>query len=337
MNSDKISIVVTSIFSPNKSMLALSEGAKSAGWDFIIVGDVSSPPGFRLDGAEYYDIHMQKKLDFKFSALCPERHYTRKNIGYLLAMASGSNVIVETDDDNIPNPLFWHPRMHAIDCYQVTGSGWLNVYRLFTDDKIWPRGFPLEAVLDEYGTVVDEVSSNHYCPVQQGLADGNPDVDAVFRMTKTLPFSFEKTGNFHVASGLWCPFNSQNTTWYGNVFPLLYLPSFCSFRMTDIWRSFVTQRILWQCGWGVLFHGPTVYQERNEHNLLKDFEQEVPGYLCNNRIKEILEGLTLRNGIAAIADNMLICYEALVKNGIISDERELTLLSAWLEDVKNIK
>jgi hypothetical protein len=304
------------------------------GWGFIIVGDVASPKDFSLDGATYYDIAAQKKLGFKFSALCPERHYTRKNIGYLLAMSNGSNIIIETDDDNIPNPGFWNQRREFIDSHHASGVGWCNVYKLFTDAEIWPRGFPLEKILGKDNITISEISQSGYAPIQQGLADQNPDVDAVYRMTRQLPFTFEKSGNFQLSSGVWCPFNSQNTTWFKGVFPLLYLPSFCSFRMTDIWRSFVAQRILWQCGWGVLFHGATVWQDRNQHNLLRDFEQEVSGYVNNDKIRETLDNLRLTNGIEEIPDNMMRCYEALVKLNVISDVRELDLLAAWLHDIK---
>src|ERR1700691_4694073 len=91
--------------------------------------------------------------------------------------------------------------------------------------------------------------------------------------------------------GACCPFNSQNTTWFKEAFPLLYLPYYCSFRMTDIWRSFVAQRIAWTCGWPVLFHQSTMRQERNDHNLMNDFRDEISGYnnnalICNS-LKEL--------------------------------------------------
>ena len=35
---------------------------------------------------------------------------------------------------------------------------------------------------------------------------------------------------------------------------LMYLPSTCTFRMTDIWRSLIAQRCLWELGQGVVFH-----------------------------------------------------------------------------------
>jgi hypothetical protein len=337
MHNTKVSIVVTSIFHPNKSLLALAEGAKKNNWKFVIAGDVSSPKDFQLKDAEFYDINAQRSLHWKFAALCPERHYTRKNIGYLIAMANGSNVIVETDDDNIPRPEFWTPRQKSITANKITGSGWANIYSLFTKVNVWPRGFPLEELHgSETGTSVIKTPSEIYCPIQQGLADENPDVDAVFRMTQKLPIVFDKKGNYFLEKGLWCPFNSQNTTWFKDAFPLLYLPSFCSFRMTDIWRSFVAQRIMWECDWRLLFHNATVWQERNEHSLIRDFEQEVPGYINNNKIKRLLDALELKGGKDQIGDNMLMCYEELIRNNIISDSKELNLLIAWLEDIQLI-
>jgi hypothetical protein len=104
--------------------------------------------------------------------------------------------------------------------------------------------------------------------------------------------------------------------------------------MTDIWRSFVAQRIAWECNWQLTFHNATVFQERNEHNLLRDFEQEVPGYLLNNKIKTVLEGTSLRSGVEHIADNLRECYKVLVKENIITSERELDLLNAWIFDIE---
>ena len=69
----------------------------------------------------------------------------------------------------------------------------------------------------------------------------------------------------------WCPFNSQSTWWFPVAYPLMYLPSRVSFRMTDIWRGFVAQRCLWELGKGIVFHAAEVVQRRNPHALLRDF------------------------------------------------------------------
>jgi hypothetical protein len=102
--------------------------------------------------------------------------------------------------------------------------------------------------------------------------------------------------------------------------------------MTDIWRSFVAQRIASVNGWAVLFHEATVWQERNEHNLMRDFEDEIPGYLNNRRIGNVLESLDLRPGVSQLRQNLLICYEALIRIGVI-DTRELALVEAWTSSI----
>lgn len=146
------------------------------------------------------------------------------------------------------------------------------------------------------------------CPIQQGLADENPDVDAIYRLTFPLPQNFRSDRRVALGSGAWCPFNSQNTTWYPEAFPLLYLPAYCSFRMTDIWRSFVAQRIAWANGWSVLYHEPTVWQDRNDHDLMRDFADEIPGYMNNAQIAAGLDALPIKPGVGEIPANVQLCY-----------------------------
>jgi hypothetical protein len=290
-----------------------------------------------LEGADFFDLETQRKFDFKLAGLCPVGHYTRKNIGYLCAIKNRSSVIIETDDDNLPTKDFWLSRNKILNSSKVLGKGWFNVYSLYSEKTIWPRGLPLENVLQNVEIEVSNHADGFFSPIQQGLADGNPDVDAVFRMTQPLPVIFEKRKQpLRLNRGLWSPFNSQNTTWFMEAFPLLYLPSYCSFRMTDIWRSFVAQRIAWECGWELTFHDATVYQDRNEHNLLRDFEQEIPGYLLNNKIKKLLEDTALLGGVEHIGHNLRECYKILIKENVITDRAELDLLDAWLFDIKKL-
>ena len=274
----------------------------------------------------------QIATDFRFAALCPTRHYARKNVGYLLAVRNGTDIIIETDDDNYPRDGFFAPRQRRIIAALATKRGWINAYRHFTGAAIWPRGLPLDAVngpLEPFETLPREELD---CPIQQGLADENPDVDAIYRLLMPLPQRFRIDRRVGLGRGVWCPFNSQNTTWWSDAFPLLYLPAHCSFRMTDIWRSFVAQRIAWENGWHVLFHEPTVWQDRNEHDLMRDFADEVPGYLNNSRIRMTLDDLPLAAGVDAIPQNLRRCYRALIALDVVGQD-EVALLDAWLEDL----
>ena len=327
-------LVITTISHPNTALEAYAAGCKKHGYEFVLIGDTKSPEDFRLPAARFYSLSDQRKLTLKYPKLCPERHYSRKNIGYLLAISEGAEVIVETDDDNIPTPEFWGERTISPACGVISGSNYVNIFHYFSDKRIWPRGFPLEKL---WGTkpMPSSTLKSALCPIQQGLADNNPDVDAIYRLTMPLPVNFDRRDSLALSDGAWCPFNSQNTTWFPDAYMLLYLPSFCSFRMTDIWRSFVAQRIAWTNGWSVLFHNATVFQERNEHNLMNDFADEIDGYCNNLRIMTSLQTLKLESGSEHLPENLLKCYSALVEIGVIKI-REIDLLKVWISDIQNI-
>jgi hypothetical protein len=330
--SEKKAMVVTTINAATAAMQSIQRGAQMQGANFYVIGDTKSPADFSLAGARYFDVAQQRASGLRFADACPTQHYARKNIGYLLAMRDGADLIVETDDDNFPMEGFWAPRTRELHAALVSQPGWCNVYGHFSDTGIWPRGLPLERIKDpvtDFGTLPMVLAD---CPIQQGLADANPDVDAIYRLLRPLPIDFIPGRTLVLEPGVWCPFNSQNTTWWRDAFALLYLPATCSFRMTDIWRSFVAQRIAWENGWRIAFHSSTVYQERNEHDLMRDFADEVSGYLNNARIGNTLDDLVLERGVKTIADNLRTCYQALVKLEVIA-AAELPLLDAWLEDV----
>ncbi len=329
-------IVVTTIFPPSEGTRALSAGLESlGGGNLWIIGDRKGPESYGLPRAQFFPIARQRELDFQLARRLPEGSYARKNLGYLLAMHHGAECLVETDDDNIPLPGFWEPRTATVSARKAVEPGWRNVYRDFSGLRIWPRGFPLECLQASWqtGSLAGGEESVDAL-IQQGLANENPDVDAVYRLIQDLPVDFDDRPAVSLERGCWCPFNSQNTTFFKEAFPLLYLPVHCSFRMTDIWRSFVAQRCLWEMDSRVVFSRATVFQRRNEHSLLRDFKDEVPGYLGNAQIRTTLDELSLQGGRerSVVAENLLACYGALVAAGIFPAD-ELALVEAWLADV----
>jgi hypothetical protein len=330
--SNRFAIVITSIYEPTKAVVEIARHNSNDAFDFIIAADKKSPDNYNISNCIYYTLEQQKNDVFSLGRLCPTGHYARKNLGYLLAISRGCSYLLETDDDNIPMPSFWSAPQRQIKARRCSDQDWVNIYRYFTDALIWPRGLPLNRIQKPPTPLSALLEDDLLCPIQQGLADENPDVDALYRLICTLPQSFPGRYSVALSKGSWCPFNSQNTTWFPEAYPLLYLPAYCSFRMTDIWRSFVAQRICWENDWSLLFSPSSVYQERNEHDLMKDFEDEVPGYLHNETIATSLAALNLSAGIHNIPDNMLRCYRKLIELGLI-DASELQLLEAWLDDL----
>jgi hypothetical protein len=330
----QVAIVITSIAGPNQVLKAIAKESIERHIKFYVIGDTKSPSDFSLKGCDFYSVERQLGLGFKFAQLCPTRHYARKNIGYLQAMRQGMTVLIETDDDNLPRPEFYVPLDVQQTIPALRETGWVNVYRYYSDLHIWPRGLPLDAAT----LPLPELSEprNVDCPIQQGLADDNPDVDAIYRLLMPLSVTFRGPLRLALEKDAWCPFNSQNTIFFEKAFPLLYLPAHCSFRMTDIWRSFVAQRIAWENGWSILFREATVTQCRNDHRLMKDFEDEIPGYLHNRSIGEAIKAIALSPGVQHIPANMKRCYEALVRNKWVG-EKELPLLDAWLDDIASLR
>ncbi len=330
-----IFLVITSISRPTLALREIAANCKKADIRFILIGDEKSPDGFHLDNCDFYDIRRQLETELSFADACPSAHYARKNIGYLLAMREEADLIIETDDDNIPYDSFWDKRHPEHNGRYVKDAGWINVYSYFSTNKIWPRGFPLEELHSATPVWENLPTGKLYCPIQQGLADDNPDVDAIFRLIFLEQYRFRSDRRVAIGSASWCPFNSQNTAWWPDAFCLMYLPAHCSFRMTDIWRSLVALKISWVNGWSILFHEPTVRHERNIHSLMKDFQDEIPGYLYNKLICESLDNLPLRSGCEFLAENMLICYDKLVSMGCVG-KNELPLLACWIDNLKTM-
>lgn len=292
----------------------------------IIVGDLKTPS---YDDAEidFLSVERQKALYPELSNILPYNHYCRKNIGYIHALRSLEfNKLIETDDDNIPYDNWLERFSEASFDETIYGDrNWINVYRFFTDKLIWPRGLPLEEIKAEHNFIREKAKNN--VGVIQGLADGDPDVDSVFRMVlgEEVTFNWDE---FAIGANTYSPFNSQNTLWRKELLPLAYLPSKVTFRYTDILRGMIAQRVFWEKGFTLGFIGASVFQERNEHSLIKDFTDEVPMFLEQNPIVARLASMDLSS--TTIGEAMICIYTDLEKVGIVG-EGEVSILKTFLE------
>lgn len=141
---NKTAIIITSINPPNRAMQMFAEGAASHAMDFYVIGDTKSPTDFELEGCQYYSVDAQHATGLEFAKACPTRHYARKNIGYLVAMQAGVEVIIDTDDDNLPREGFWAERLPEVEASVLEDGGWVNASKYFSDALIWPSGLPLD-------------------------------------------------------------------------------------------------------------------------------------------------------------------------------------------------
>lgn len=333
--------IITTIQEPTDCVVRLVDRLNKVQGTLVVAGDSKGPFSFEAPvgtpwPVEFLSLEAQESAGFALAQTLPTKHYARKNIAYLHAIRAGAGCIYETDDDNAPNDA-WGVREEFIEDVRVVAGAeqrWVNVYRYFSMENIWPRGLPLDEIRQSPPAAC-ESGKAHHAPVQQGLVDGSPDVDAIWRLVMDREFAFDPSGSIYLEPGNWCPFNTQSTWWWPVAYPLLYIPSYCSFRMCDIWKSFVAQRCLWAMDMGVAFHAAEVVQERNPHDLMHDFRDEVPGYQLNRKICSILSSLELDSSPKNVGSNLWKCYQSLVDHKILP-ENELVLVGSWLKDLSGI-
>lgn len=317
-------IVITSIFNPTEAVKLFSQNSD---FKLIVVGDNKTPKSWRCKNTIFISLDRQKELELNLSKLLPINHYSRKMIGYLIAMKDAA-IIIDTDDDNIPKNN-WEFPVPSRSYRVLDGSGFVNIYQWYTKQKIWPRGLPLNLINKEFKNDYASNMQGDAVGIWQGLADEDPDVDAIYRLTINEPCIFEQAMPLILTKGLISPFNSQNTLFYRPLFLLMYLPTTVTFRFTDILRGLIAQPIMWMYNYHLGFTGATVVQKRNEHNLMSDFRSEISMYEHCEEIVNLVSASVSGNN--SLEGNLFNAYDKLALHGIVS-AAELVAVEAWIND-----
>lgn len=321
------SIVLTTIAAPSPRVLDTCGRASREGWRVAVAGDRRTPAWAPDASYAFLPLEAQRALPFRLPALLPVDSYARKNAGYLAAIHGGATWIVDLDDDNFPREGFWRAPTRSVSGLDVRADGWVNTHPHFGSAASWPRGIPLPFI--GRAAQGEGPARERDCPIQQGLADGDPDVDAIYRLARGTEVRFQDAPPLLLGGRTWAPLNSQNTRWHRVAFPLLYIPSTCSFRSCDIWRGLVAVRIARAHGWLIAHTGADVWQDRNPHDLRKDFEQEMPVYTLTLDLAARLDALPLEG--RGLLDQLRACYGAFAEAGAVTAD-ELPRLEAWCAD-----
>lgn len=265
--------MTTTINSPTE---AIRRFDNLADWELIVIGDLRTPRNYRLDNGRYISPEFQEAYDLELSDSIGWNCIQRRNFGLLIAYETGADVVALVDDDNIPQPgwgenLFIGKKIE-VSVYK-TQLPVFDPVGATNYPHLWHRGFPLELV------AIRDYSKKSLEPVlvdiQADFWNGDPDIDAVCRMEHAPECSFDP-GCFPMASNAPAPFNSQNTFLSREVVPNYFLYPHIG-RMDDIWAAYFVQAL----GKKVIFAAPSVYQARNEHDLIKDMIAEYRGYENN--------------------------------------------------------
>ena len=187
-------IVVTTIFYPTDAIHKFL--SLSSPWYLIVIADRKTPKDwlsrlkFNTSRVIFISIEEQSSLNFRILDYLPYGSYARKNLGYLLAIQCGAELIFESDDDNFVegNDIFVLPKLVQPQdvpsiAFHRERSPFVNIYGSFGHSEIWPRGFPVDEIRnvteDGWHSVRENRQSNTPAYIQQYLADLDPDVDAL--------------------------------------------------------------------------------------------------------------------------------------------------------------
>lgn len=267
-----IYIATTTINTPS---LALRKFANNKKCKLIVALDKNSKR-FKLKNSIILTTKFQEKKWPKLSKLIGWNCIGRRNFAILKAYEMGANVIALIDDNNIPYSN-WFNKIYVnkkINAYKVEINKPVFDPVGYTNHKnLWHRGYPLEMV---HNRKYKRLGQKVIIPdVQASFWNGDPDVDAVNRVIFS-PNCYFKKNYFPFFSSKISPFNSQNTLISRRIVKDYFLFPHIG-RMDDIWASYYIASKKYK----IVYAEPTVYQKRNKHNYLTDFNLEILGYQNN--------------------------------------------------------
>lgn len=237
---------------------------------------------------------------WKCSELLGWESICRRNIALLEAVRSGADVILFTDDDNIPcDGTFFHKFTSlfsdGFDGVKVS-SDWFDAGQLLTP-TVRHRGIPIEvsSIQPRLDAIIDAQIG-----VAAGLWIGDADVNAVDRIAN--PPAVHSASALALAGVVVDPntktvFNAQNVAFIREVAPAMFQAPGLG-RADDIFASLITQRIMRERGLHVHFGQPftACWQDRSKASLLRDLSDEMMLLERTAEFANYLHGYELPDG-----------------------------------------
>lgn len=311
-----VTICITTINKPHfiEDLILNANKYNYKDFNIIIIGDYKSPK----NNHEYIN-YIRKKLnaDIRYltvkdqilflkknkslSKILPYNWGGRKMLANYISILEKSPVTVQIDDDNfILNNNFFHHHSEVGDIKRIplfsSENKWFNIYKSLNESKnlpIYPRGF-----LQKYRFKKNKIKKENKLikiATCNGLVLNDPDIDAFTRLNwpvKVTSVKKKYLPKFGLKPNTWCTWNNQNTSTYHEVTKIYFTPASVG-RNSDIWTSMVICKIASHLNEAVSFGQPLVRQDRNFHNIMKDYDDEKYCNIHNEDFEKILRSIKL--------------------------------------------
>jgi hypothetical protein len=346
-------IVVTTINHPTQHVKYLNDALH--GWCIVVASDKKTPSNWNYKFIHFLSLDSQIKMAEKYQIIhdIPFNSYLRKMCGYLYAIESGAQFIYETDDDNAPlDGLFGfrYETFKGVEMDDCGSSGnqeikFINPYSYFGQPSMWPRGYPLELISSTASNyckkykLYDPLNEKYPIPlIQQGLVNGDPDMDAIYRLTRKLDnellnvkFDENAPGLVLSKKGQYAPFNSQNTLFHYDSFWSLVFPSMVTFREVDILRGYIAIRLLQEMDGRLGFIAPNAFQIRNSHSYHSDYKEEKRLYDDIYAFVKVLDEWQCDSNLE-FKDCLLSSIQTLIEKDFLK-QKELNFYRLWVKSL----
>jgi hypothetical protein len=348
-------LITTTIYVPN---VLRQYRASDPDVLMIIAGDTKTPHDEvqalceELGHAIYLTPKDQERLGYACSEVIGFRSIQRRNIALLEAIRLGAQVVVSIDDDNAPRKIGYFDdlreafkgKMGAV----FEGDKWFNLGDN-ADERFYYRGYPFSERLEPRKPWLSKLVEPGQLRVGivNGRIYGDPDINAIDRYPDGGPrvdrYSWSNTPFYVNPRTTWTPINSQNTAYVRELAPLAFvLPGIG--RYDDIWASYIAQRVMEATDYHVYFGEPSVIQERNPHDWLKDLENELYGMRHTEAFCEALKQTYIDTGHwegATDARRRLIVMDNLTRvttgpAAALLPQQTRDFMAAWLDDVARV-
>ncbi|KAH7284640.1 hypothetical protein KP509_34G063900 [Ceratopteris richardii] len=340
-------IVVAASGSPTENVLAM---VKMQGWQVLAVGDSHTPANWDARGAIFLSVEQQAALKYEVLAHLPFTSHVRKSVGYLFAIQHGAKVIYDGDENTfIPghdlNYVFDVALLKSqnqtttklLQFVTLPNRSIINPYIHFGQHSVWPRGLPLESVSSINPEIYyDSIPSGKQW-IQQGIANGLPDVDSIFYQTrKSITESINIKFDSHappvaVPQGTMAPINHLNTLFHYPAFWALMLPVSVNPQVSDIFRGFWAQRLLWDIGGCVAIYPPSVHRIDSGKQI--SYEEEKDLHENAERLINFLVDWKPRK--SAFFMRVLELSHSLAEAGFWTTQ-DVEFTAAWLKDLVSV-